>query len=79
MFNLTGKKHFLVGNCIFTPDDLVKISNQDIDFIKVNLPIGFKQVTGKKYIKLYGCTLTYAVDYRNARDEELSEQTYTPM
>jgi hypothetical protein len=79
MFNLTGKKYFLVGNCTFTPDDLVNLLNQDIDYIKVNLPIGFKQATGKKYIKLYGCTLTYAAHFRNARDEELQEQTYTPM
>jgi hypothetical protein len=48
MFNLTGKKYFLVGNCTFTPDDLVNLPNQDIDFIKVNLPIGFKQATAKK-------------------------------
>jgi hypothetical protein len=48
MFNLTGKKYFLVGNCTFTSEDLVKLPNQDVDFIKVNLPIGFKQATGKK-------------------------------
>jgi hypothetical protein len=79
MFNLTGKKYFLVGNCTFAPDDLVKLPNQDVDFIKVNLPIGFKQATGKKYIKLYGCTLTYAAHFRNSVFEELQEQTYTPM
>jgi hypothetical protein len=79
MFNLTGKKYFLVGNCTFTPDDLVNLPNQDVDFIKVNLPIGFKQATGKKYIKLYGCTLTCAAHFRNSRLEELQEQTYTPM
>jgi hypothetical protein len=78
MFNLTGKI-FLSGNCTFIPDDLVKLRNWDVDFININLPIGFKQAQGKKYIKLYRCTLTYAAHYRNRADEELSEQTYIPM
>jgi hypothetical protein len=43
MFNLTGKKYFFVGNYTFTPDYFVKLPNQDVDFIKVNLHIGFKQ------------------------------------
>jgi hypothetical protein len=79
MVNLTRKKYFLVGNLTFTPDSLVKLPKQDMDYIKVNLPIGFKQVQGKKYIKLYGYTLTYPAHYRNRADEELSEQTYAHM
>jgi hypothetical protein len=79
MFNLIGNKYFLVGNCTFTPDDLVKLPNQDVDFIKINLLIGFKQAQGNKYIKLYGCTLTYAARYTNSKNEELSEQIYIPM
>jgi hypothetical protein len=76
--NIKDSRYFIIGNLTFTFNDLLLLPTQCINSIKVILPDHFRFYQGKKYIKFYGCTLSY-LTHNIDENDEVSENMFNPI
>jgi hypothetical protein len=71
---------FIVGNLTFTFEDLQKLPAQVIDEIKIEIPTFFKNNNrGRKFIRFFGCSLTFLENVLDTTTGEVTTSTYNPL
>jgi hypothetical protein len=83
MLKQTSNKYFIVGNVNYSLQEILEIFTTDNEItkndIKVVIPDSFKSYTGRKYIKVYGCTLhNHYIEYDVTNQKLLNDVISVP-
>jgi hypothetical protein len=79
MSEIKESKYFTVGNLTLSYEDLLNLPNQIISDITIPLSPSFRDYEGKKYVKFYGCSLSYLVNNWDAESNQQHEEIYNPV
>jgi hypothetical protein len=79
MSEIKESKYFTIGNLTLSYEELTKLPDQVVSDITIPLPTSFKIYQGKKFIRFYGCTLSYLVNNWYIEADQQQEEIYNPV
>jgi hypothetical protein len=71
--------NFIVGNPTFTIEDLQKLPSQVVNEISIEMPGDFVTSRGRKYIKIFGCSLTLMEHVVDTATNQINVQIFNPL